>query len=58
MFATSSADSSRVYASSCDGGAVAIITQGPTPLEHLASVRLSGDVGDELEALVHALGAA
>jgi hypothetical protein len=37
---------------------VAIITQGPTPLDHLASVRLSGDVVDELEALVHALGAA
>jgi NAD-dependent deacetylase len=40
------------------GGAVAIITQGQTPLEQLASVRLSGDVVDELEALVHALGAA
>jgi NAD-dependent deacetylase len=40
------------------GGAVAIITQGPTPLDDLASVRLSGDVVDELEALVHALGAA
>jgi len=40
------------------GGAVAIITQGPTPLDQLASVRLSGDVVDELDALVHALGAA
>lgn len=39
------------------GGAVAIITQGSTPLEHLASVRLSGDVVDELDALVQALGA-
>src|SRR5207245_5467602 len=26
------------------GGAVAIITQGPTPLERLATVRLTGDV--------------
>jgi NAD-dependent deacetylase len=37
------------------GGAVAIVTQGPTALDHIASVRLSGDVVDELEALVHAL---
>jgi NAD-dependent deacetylase len=33
------------------GGSVAIITQGPTPLDHLAAVRLSGDVVDELDAL-------
>jgi NAD-dependent deacetylase len=33
------------------GGAVAIITQGPTPLDGLAAVRLSGDVVEELEAL-------
>jgi NAD-dependent deacetylase len=37
------------------GGAVAIITQGPTPLEEIASARLDGDVVDELEALVGAL---
>jgi NAD-dependent deacetylase len=37
------------------GGAVAIITQGPTPLDELASVRLSGDVVAELDALVDAL---
>jgi hypothetical protein len=32
MFATSSADSSRVYASSCDGGAVAIIAAKTSPI--------------------------
>jgi NAD-dependent deacetylase len=37
------------------GGALAILTRGPTPLDHLASVRLSGDVVDELEALTAAL---
>jgi NAD-dependent deacetylase len=37
------------------GGAVAIITQGPTPLDWLARVRLSGDVVDELLALLRAL---
>jgi NAD-dependent deacetylase len=37
------------------GGAVAIITQGPTPLDELASVRLKGDVVDELLALTAAL---
>jgi NAD-dependent deacetylase len=37
------------------GGAVAIITQGPTPLEEIARVRLGGDVVDELQALVGAL---
>jgi NAD-dependent deacetylase len=40
------------------GGAVAIITQGPTPLDDLAAVRLSGDVVGELQALTGALGAA
>jgi NAD-dependent deacetylase len=38
------------------GGAVAIITRGPTPLDGLASVRLDGDVVDDLEALLVALG--
>ena len=37
------------------GGAVAILTQGPTPLDHLADVRLGGDVVDELEGLRSAL---
>jgi NAD-dependent deacetylase len=40
------------------GGALAIITAGPTPLDELASVRLSGDVEEELGALARAVGAA
>ena len=39
------------------GGAVAILTQGATPLDELAAVRLHGDVVDELQALAAALGA-
>ena len=39
------------------GGAVAIITQGPTPFDARAEVRLDGDVVEELEALVAALDA-
>jgi NAD-dependent deacetylase len=38
------------------GGRVAIITQGATPLDSRAAVRLGGDVVDELEALAAALG--
>ena len=37
------------------GGVVAIITRGPTPLEDLADVRLTGDVVAEIEALLGAL---
>jgi NAD-dependent deacetylase len=37
------------------GGAVAILTQGPTPLDGLAAVRLRGDVVEELEALASAV---
>jgi NAD-dependent deacetylase len=37
------------------GGAVAIVTAGPTPFDDVAAVRLDGDVVDELEALVAAL---
>jgi NAD-dependent deacetylase len=37
------------------GGAVAIVTQGPTPFDDVAAVKLTGDVVDELEALVAAL---
>jgi NAD-dependent protein deacetylase/lipoamidase len=37
------------------GGAVAVITQGPTPWDGRAAVRLDGDVVAELEALVAAL---
>jgi NAD-dependent deacetylase len=39
------------------GGTVAIITQGPTPLDAIAEVRLNGDVVEELQALAGALGA-
>jgi len=38
------------------GGTVAILTQGPTPLDRLAGVRLNGDVVQELQALAGALG--
>jgi NAD-dependent deacetylase len=37
------------------GGALAILTQGPTPLDGRAAVRMSGDVVEELEALLAAL---
>jgi NAD-dependent deacetylase len=40
------------------GGHIAIITQGPTPLDDVASVRLSGDVVAEMRALAAALQAA
>jgi NAD-dependent deacetylase len=39
------------------GGELAILTQGPTPLDPLARIRLSGDVVDELRALAGELGA-
>jgi len=38
------------------GGAVAILTHGPTPLDDLAEVRLYGDVVTELDGLLAALG--
>ena len=37
------------------GGAIAIVTIGPTPYDHRAAVKLSGDVVAELEAVVAAL---
>jgi NAD-dependent deacetylase len=37
------------------GGQVAIVTQGPTPFDHVAAVKLDGDVVAELEALLAAL---
>ena len=37
------------------GGQIAIITQGETPLDKLAVVRLDGDLPVELERLLHAL---
>jgi NAD-dependent deacetylase len=39
------------------GGTVAIITQGPTPLDSIAGVRLHGDVVAEMQALAYLLGA-
>jgi NAD-dependent protein deacetylase/lipoamidase len=38
-----------------NGGAVAVVTQGPTPWDTRAAVKLDGDVVAELEALVAAL---
>ena len=38
------------------GGQIAILTQGPTQFDHRAAVRLSGDVVDELVAVLEALG--
>jgi NAD-dependent deacetylase len=38
------------------GGAVALVTQGPTPYDGAAEVKLSGDVVAELEAVLAALG--
>ena len=40
------------------GGSLAIVTRSTTPLDQLASVRLHGDVADELTAVVAALGLA
>ncbi len=37
------------------GGSVAVITQGETPHDNRAAVRLGGDVVEELQALVAAL---
>lgn len=37
------------------GGKVAIVTQGPTPFDEVAEVRISGDVVEELAALLEAL---
>ena len=38
------------------GGAVAIVTQGPTPYDRHAAVRMDGDVVADLNAVVSALG--
>ena len=40
------------------GGAVAILTRGPTPFDAAAAVHCGGDVADELRAVVAALGLA
>jgi NAD-dependent deacetylase len=33
------------------GGALAIVNRGPTPLDHLASIRIDGGAGETLAAL-------
>ncbi len=38
------------------GGKVAVLTQGPTPYDGEADVRMHGDVVEELTALLAALG--
>jgi NAD-dependent deacetylase len=38
------------------GGRIAILTQGPTPFDRVAAVRMGGDVVDELAAVSDALG--
>jgi NAD-dependent deacetylase len=40
------------------GGRIAIVTQGPTPFDRHAAVRMGGDVVAELEAVLAALGLA
>jgi NAD-dependent deacetylase len=40
-----------------NGGSVALVTQGPTPWDSRAAVKLSGDVVSDLSALVAALDA-
>jgi NAD-dependent deacetylase len=40
------------------GGQIAILTKGPTPFDHLAAVRMGGDVVQELEAVLAAVGLA
>jgi NAD-dependent deacetylase len=39
-----------------NGGRLAILTQGPTPFDSRADVKLSGDVVDELNSVLAALG--
>ena len=38
------------------GGAIALVTKGPTPYDDEAAVKLGGDVVDELDAVLAALG--
>jgi NAD-dependent deacetylase len=38
------------------GGKIAVLTQGPTPVDARAAVRMSGDIVHELDALLEALG--
>ena len=39
------------------GGRIAIVTKGPTPYDSEAEAKLEGDVVEELQALLEALGA-
>jgi NAD-dependent deacetylase len=39
------------------GGALAIVNRGPTPFDHLASLRIDGGAGETLSALTDALAA-
>jgi NAD-dependent deacetylase len=41
-----------------NGGRIAILTKGSTPFDHLAAVRAGGDVVEELEAVLAAVGLA
>jgi NAD-dependent deacetylase len=38
------------------GGEVVIVTAGPTPYDDVATVKLSGDVVEELDAVLECLG--
>jgi NAD-dependent deacetylase len=38
-----------------EGGALAIVNRGPTPFDHLASIRIDEDAGETLSALAEAL---
>ena len=38
------------------GGRIALVTQGPTPYDSDAAVKLDGDVVEELAAVMAALG--
>jgi NAD-dependent deacetylase len=38
------------------GGSIALVTQGPTPYDRDAEVKLSGDVVEDLRAVTAALG--
>jgi NAD-dependent deacetylase len=37
------------------GGGLAIVNRGPTPFDHLASIRIDGGAGETLSALVEAI---
>ena len=47
--------SPTIHVTRAAGGAVAIVTKGPTPYDADAEVRLDGDVVEELETLLRLL---